>query len=104
MTEDIEEVMTMSFHTGIDYVHRGYVLRFLVALMKQVLSVKERKLIFLRCGFWVASPLDYRDLANRLKFGTPQSAEACYHSAIQKTRAAIAGSEVESLIIVRKGS
>jgi len=92
----------MNFSTGIDYVHRGYVLRFLVALMKQVLSVKERKLIFLRCGFWVAAPLDYHDLASRLKFGTPQSAEKCYYNAIEKTRTAIVGSDLESLIIVRK--
>ena len=85
-------------HTAFQYTDRIFVLRYLTRLMKKVLHPKERDLVYCHCGIGVDVPMGWQELASHCKFASPEIAEKCYYRAIEKTRAAIPGSELDELV------
>jgi hypothetical protein len=90
--------MFMPNYKSIQYVYRGCVLHHLIRLMKDKLLPKESQLILLHCGVGVAAPMEFEKLAVYFQLDTPEITEQYYNEAIQKTRAAIPGSELENWI------
>ena len=85
-------------YTTFQYIDRGLVLRYLTRLMKKELHPKERNLIYCHCGIGVDAPMGWKELASHCKFASPKVAKERYLRAIEKTRAAIPGSELNELI------
>lgn len=81
-------------HTAVRYTKKGKVLYFLGRLMQDVLLPVEQELILLRCGVGENAPLSFAQLAGRLALGSSGEAVRRYLQAVEKTRAAIPGSEL----------
>jgi len=80
------------------YIYRKRVLHYLMLLMKKVLLPEERTLILLHCGVGTAAPMEFNRLAKYFHLDTSKITEQRYNEAVQKTRAAIPGSELEKWI------
>lgn len=81
-------------HTAVRYTKKGKVLYFLDRLMQDVLLPVEQKLILLHCGVDEDEPLSFAQLAGRLELSSSKEAARRYLQAVEKTRAAIPGSEL----------
>ena len=86
-------------YTAFQYTDRGLVLRYLTRLMKKELHPKERSLVYCHCGIGVDVPMGWKELASHCKLDSPKVAKERYFIAIEKTRAAIPGSELDELVI-----
>ena len=80
------------------YTDRNLVLRLLTRLMEEELLKEERNIIYLHCGIGVGSPMGFSEITSYLRFDSLESTKLYYNKAIQKTRSAIPGSELEALI------
>jgi len=80
------------------YTDRNLVLRLLTRLMEEELLKEERNIIYLHCGIGVESPMGFSEITSYLRFDSLESTKLYYNKAIQKTRSAIPGSELEALI------
>lgn len=81
-------------HTAVRYTKKGKVLYFLNQLMQDVLLPVEQELILLHCGVGEDAPLSFSQLAGRLELSSSKEAARRYLQAVEKTRAAIPGSEL----------
>lgn len=81
-------------HTAVRYTKRNTVLYFLGRLMRDALLPAEQRLILLRCGVGEDVPLSFAQLARRLELGSAKEAACRYAQVVEKTRAAIPGSEL----------
>ena len=93
--------MTNSDTVAVRYADRRKVLTLLSGLMRTALQVEERRALLLRCGFGQPRPLRFGEIAGLLCLTSPQAARSCYLHAIEKTRSAIPGSELERYLIRR---
>lgn len=80
------------------YVNKDRVLLRLTQLIEKVLLSQERQLIYLYCGMENEEPMKFHELAEHFKLGSAELAEQRYNEAVNKTRAAIPGSELEYCI------
>ena len=83
---------------AVQYTIRKEVLFHLAALMRAALCPAERHTILLHCGIGASHPLPFQDIAAILAMPSPGYAQACYIRAVQKTRAAIPGSNLERYV------
>ena len=86
-------------YTAFQYTDRVFVLRYLTRIMKKELHPKERNLVYCHCGIGIDAPMGWQELASRYKLASPEIAKEHYHRAIEKTRAAIPGSELDELVV-----
>ena len=87
--------MKIQENMAVQYVERGRVLSLLFDLMGTALSVRERRALLLRCGFGLDGPMPFGRVAKTLDLPSPRYARAFYDQAVDKTRQAIPGSELE---------
>lgn len=83
---------------AVQYVERGRVLSLLFELMGTALSAGEHRAVLLRCGFGLDEPMPFGQIAKVLDLPSPRYARAFYDRAVDKTRQAIPGSELEGYL------
>lgn len=86
--------MFVADYSAVRYTRKGKVLYFLGRLMQDALLPVEQRLILLRCGMGEDAPLSFAQLAKRLELSSSREAVRRYVQAVEKTRAAIPGSEL----------
>lgn len=86
--------MFTTAHAAVRYTKKDKVLYCLDRLMQDTLLPLEQRLILLRCGVGEDAPLSFAQLAEQLALSSSKETARRYLHAVEKTRAAIPGSEL----------